>query len=263
MNIYGISHIGNSRNNQEDNFLINKNYFDLNAVKNFSKELPGAYSECTTDSHTILVAVSDGMGGHSSGEVASYLTVKYLADNYSTFCCVDRKKIEDAVANLNRYVSSQSKVDPEYNGMGATLCGVACCEGQVIGFNAGDSRLYRFDNGNLIQISKDHSEGQRLLDLNLLNAEELKKFPNRKAIYRYVGMRSELIPNVFDVPCCQNGTVLLLCSDGLSDVVEDVEIQDALLSSGSLKDKGEKLLNTALGRNVGHGDNITVILIEF
>lgn len=264
MRIFGISHIGNSRANQEDNFLIGSKFLDLDFIKNFSTESPRVCVDCVYDSYNnTLLAVSDGMGGHSSGEVASCLAVMYLSDNYSRLVEGDKSDLLRIISELNRQVSNESQSNPSNKGMGSTLCGFVARYGKILGFNVGDSRLYRYENGKLIQLSKDHSEGQRLLDLKLLTKEELKSFPNRKAIYKYIGMKTDLVADVFDIEPCEQGTILLLCTDGLTDVLEDSEIQDILNNKALLKEKGEKLLNTALERNVGHGDNITIILTEF
>jgi len=263
MKIFGISHIGNSRANQEDNFLIEKRFLDLEVIKGFSTESPSVCVDYTNDSENTLLAVSDGMGGHSSGEIASCLTARYLSENYSRIVDSDKSDLLQIISELNRQVSNESQKNPSYKGMGATLCGFVARAGRLLGFNVGDSRLYRYESGKLSQLSKDHSEGQRLLDLNLLTKDELKSFSNRKAIYKYIGMKTNLVADVFDIEPCKQGTILLLCSDGLTDALADYEIQEILNTKALLKEKGEKLLNTALERNVGHGDNITIILTEF
>lgn len=264
MNIYILSHIGNSRSNQEDNMLVGKICYDLDVIRAFSSENPiiCRAMELDVTSNTLL-AVSDGMGGHALGEEASYLTVKCLCDNYSKLVESNKEFLSTTISEINRTVSNMSKNNPEYKGMGATLCGFIYQGDKILGFNVGDSRLYRFDNGVLNQLSKDHSEGQRLLDLKLLDEEEVKSFPNRKAIYKYIGMKTDLVADVFEIDSCEQGTIFLLCTDGLTDVLADSEIQDILSSDMSLKEKGENMLDIALGRHVGYGDNITIILTEF
>lgn len=263
MKIFGVSHIGNSRTNQEDNFLIGEKILDLEAIARFSSEAPSIYVDYTDNSDDAIIAISDGMGGHSSGEIASHLAVKCLCDNYSMLATSSAETLSAVISEINRTVVNAAKNNPEYKGMGATLCGFIYRGEKILGFNIGDSRLYRFDNGLLQQLSKDHSEGQRLVDLKLLSEEELKSFPHRKAIYKYIGMKTDLVADVFEISPCEKGTIFLLCTDGLTDVLSGLEIQEILNSDMQLKEKGEKMLNTALGRNVGHGDNITIILTEF
>ena len=263
MKIFGISHIGNSRTNQEDNFLIGDECLSLDAIRRFSTEFPSVGVECADGSDDTLLAVSDGMGGHSAGEIASYMAVDCLADRRKNCPLKDEADLQRAIAEVNRGVYAHAQNNPNCRGMGATLCGFIRHAGRLLGFNVGDSRLYRFEEGSLLQLSRDHSEGQRLLDLKLLTPEELKTFPNRKAIYRFIGMKEDLIADVFEIAPCGPGTILLLCTDGLADVLSNYEIREILQSDNPLREKGEKMLNVALERNIGHGDNITIIVAEF
>jgi len=105
MKIFGISHIGNSRANQEDNFLIEKRFLDLEVIKGFSTESPSVCVDYTNDSENTLLAVSDGMGGHSSGEIASCLTARYLSENYSRIVDSDKSDLLQIISELNRQVS--------------------------------------------------------------------------------------------------------------------------------------------------------------
>ena len=259
-----LSHIGNSRNNQEDNVLIDQAYLDLNAIKTFLPNSAGYCEEIDLGkNHSTLQAVSDGMGGASSGEIASYMSVRYLSEHYFDMIDGDRTKLQEIIADLNRKIWREAQTVSEYRGMGATLCGFVMQGKTVRGFHVGDSRLYKFANGELIQLTKDHSEGRRLVDLGLLTEEEVKSFPNRKAIYRYIGMKTDLAADVFDIEECKKGTILLLCTDGLTDVLTNLEVQEILKKNVALKEKGKTLMNEALKRNMGYGDNITIILTEF
>ena len=147
--------------------------------------------------------------------------------------------------------------------MGATLCGVLCSNGVCYGINVGDSRLYSYKNGKFEQLSTDHTEGQRLLSLKLLTEEEYQRFPRKKNLYKYIGMNGEVVADVFKIESCEPGTVLVLCSDGLADVISNEEISEILSTNEPIENKGHKLVEQAVARNVGHGDNITLILIEF
>ena len=211
-------------------------------------------------------AVSDGMGGHASGEIASGRTVKYLSDNYARIidgAYLNGQFISDEINRLNKDVVSFSKSDSRFRGMGATLCGVIRSRGAYYGFNVGDSRMYLYSNGALEQLSEDHNEGQRLRKLNLLTEDELKRFPRRKNLYKYVGVSGELVPDVFRIGDCVPGAALMICSDGVSDVLNKTEIEEVLGRNTSSEEKGNALVNEALKRNIGYGDNITLLLIEF
>lgn len=269
MRICGISHVGNSRANQEDSFQVGDQYLDLNTMKKISqasRALRASSAVCfdsAMETPGILLAVSDGMGGHSSGEVASSLSTKFLAEHDSRIVAGGKDELLSALTELNLSVLAASREKAEYRGMGATLCGFVYKEGTLLGFNVGDSRLYRYSEGTLLQLSKDHTEGQRLLDLRLLTEQELKTFPRRKAIYKCIGLHSDLVADVYDILPPEKGEIFLLCTDGLTDALADEEIQNVLACHMALREKGEKLLEIALGRNPGRGDNITVLLTEF
>lgn len=268
VSIYFASNVGNSRANQEDNAILpDGSILNSELVKVLSEQryTQEKYFKNNYE-NGFLTAVSDGMGGHSSGEVASAQTVKYLSENYQRIVdgvYLNENSLINEITELNRTVVDISKSDPAFYGMGATLCGMVYNSGLCYGFNVGDSRLYRYFDGNLEQLSTDHTEGQRLLKLNLLTEEEYQRFPRKKNIYKFVGVNSELIADVFKIDNCISGTTLLLCSDGLSDVLSENEISNVLSSNECLENKGRLLINQALERNIGYGDNITLILIEF
>lgn len=262
-----ISHIGNSRENQEDNFLLYKGIYTTPSTREKMADTRELYGRnCELNKQRFLVAVSDGMGGHACGEVASLLTVEYMSDHYDEIIDSIRlgeNSLATQISHINGVVSSKAKRDNSCRGMGATLCGVIANECELVGFNIGDSRLYQFKNSELKQLSTDHTEGQRLLQMQLLTEEEVKNFPRRKNLHKYIGYDGEVIPDIFRITSAEQGTILLLCTDGLSDVMSDNEMEEILNGRTSLKDKAIKLVDVAVSKNLGHGDNTTVILIEF
>lgn len=264
---YAISHIGNSRNNQEDSFLLHQGGILPSDVREEMKYSRSPYIKaCSHNTSNFIVAVSDGMGGHAAGEVASSIAIEYLSENYQRLiesAYLNEQFIASEICAINRMVVNSSRKDNRLKGMGATLCGVICSNDMYYGFNVGDSRLYRYHNNQLEQLSSDHTEGQRLRKLNLLTEEEYLRFPRRKHLYKYIGVNSELIPDVFKIGNCIPGNTLVLCSDGLTDALSDEEIATILSKDGSVEYKGHLLIDCALERNIGHGDNITLILIEF
>lgn len=257
-----ISHVGNSRSNNEDNFILSSENDGFYANKN-SKNLCECYS---TIEKPFCCAVSDGMGGHEFGEIASLKVVEYLSAHYDELIkSLDNKVlIQDYVTRLNEQFCNFAKRNKNYRNMGATLCGVIADDKKAFCFNVGDSRAYKFVSGKLHQMTVDHSEGQRLFDLQLLTAEELKTFPNRKAIYKYVGQKTILIPDIFEIEDYPSCLYVLLCTDGLTDVLSDGEIESILGSTDiDVNNKSRILLDLALKRRLNAGDNITLILIEF
>lgn len=268
ISFYLASDIGNSRKNQEDNAILpNGSFLTAELVRSVSDSRQ-TYEELgsVTYENGFLTAVSDGMGGHAFGELASGQAVKYLSDNYWRIvngAYPDGRRIADEISSLNRSVVAFSKSDLRLKGMGATLCGVVCTKGALYGFNVGDSRLYRYHDRCLHQLSSDHTEGQRLLKLKLLSEEEYLRFPRKKNLYKFIGINNELAADVFKIEPCASKDLLLICSDGLTDVLPDGEVSLVLGKDASLKEKGSELVKRAVSRNVGRGDNITLILIEF
>jgi len=266
--IFMFSNVGNSRANQEDNALIGKEVYlsELEVNELSDTRQTGRKSRFLSKRDPVFVAVSDGMGGHSRGEVASLMTVQYLSDKYHEIIdlALQREQgIQEEIKLLNQKVVSVAKSTPDCKGMGATLCGVVGKQGRYLGFNVGDSRLYQYSAGALKQLSKDHTEGQRLVDLNLLTESELLNFPRRKNIYKYIGRSGDLIADVFRISNCVSGSVLLLCSDGLTDALSDKELEMILSGEECIREKGDKMIEHALSRNPGCGDNITVVLLQF
>lgn len=266
-NAYVYSHVGNSRKNQEDNFLLSQGKILSPDDRERIAQTRSCYLDKKIGQDDYCIVVSDGMGGYECGEEASFLTVSYLSKKYYELLngnMIDKKVICDEITYLNEFVCKEAKKNIETQNMGATLCGVLSSKEQIFCFNVGDSRLYQYFNGILNQITVDNTEGQRLLNLGLLTEDEVKTFPKRKAIYKYIGKDVELIPDIYEINDINKGTMLLLCSDGLSDVLELEEIQD-MLSKQFIKteDKGKFLVEMAVERKPDAGDNITLIIIEY
>ncbi len=265
-NICLMSHVGNSRTNQEDRYLVGPDRHGRMETGEIDRMRSGVEEICRElqVAHAV-VAVSDGMGGHACGEIASAMVVTQLAARADalTACPTDAALIS-SIADINRSVQESAKLRAECRGMGATLCGVVLAQdGQIVGFNVGDSRLYQCSEGQLHPLSRDHTEGRRLVDLQLLTEQEVEHFPHRKSLYKYIGMRSDLVADVIEIGRCKAGDLLLICTDGLSDAVSNAEIADCLNAAKPLKARAERLMRSALEQNQGHGDNITFVLIEF
>ena len=144
--------------------------------------------------------------------------------------------------------------------MGATLVVFVVCGMECAVLNVGDSRAYHFYDGALIQITKDHTEGQRMLDLGLLSRKELLSFPARKNLNRYIGYGQNGYVLRADeyYPVMKNGMVLL-CSDGISDFLPSSRIAEILCSDNNLEIVGKQLINEAVAAY--NADNTTAILI--
>lgn len=262
MDAVAFSHIGNGRDSHEDNYLLQGEYIRPNQQRRMSPNSGEVAYSVARGLNRFLLVVSDGMGGHSSGEIASGMTVEYFSEHEAELFSepYPQEALSKHIAALNRKVCQLSDAQKEYHGMGATLSLVLCDGVRWTAAQVGDSRIYLYTQGCLHQLSTDHTEGQRLYDLSLLTKDDLKKFPSRKALYKYIGRPGELVADVFPLSPPPVGSFLLLCSDGLTDVVSDKEIEDVLAGSGSEEEKAEQLMRIAEGRNAPWGDNITVLL---
>lgn len=262
--IYSFSHIGNCREEQEDNVIIAPALYHLPYVRRKMEKTKESYCMAASFEDCMFAAVSDGMGGHDFGEVASLTTVEILSERYDALlesAKIGETAVAQEIAALNERVRTFKIVNAEYADMGATLCGIVANGGGMYAFNVGDSRLYHFKKQGLVLISKDHTEGQRMMDLGVLSKEEELGFVNRKSLCRYIGKDTELVPDVFPLSA-EAGDLFLLCTDGLTDFVSETEISAILAGSGKAEQKGEKLVKLALEKSIHGGDNITIAIIE-
>ena len=261
------THIGNSRENQEDSVIVvcNGKTVLRNSAAEGDPESRDAYFQLPGEGE-ILIAVSDGMGGHLGGETASGYTVSYLEKNARAL--TDAKAnvppvLEEMISKISENVTQLARRKEACRGMGATLSGLYAGENMFCCFHAGDSRIYQYADGVLTQLTKDHTEGQRLMDLGLLTEEEAKALPHGKSIYKYIGMRGALHADVIHMSKVAPGSVFLLCTDGLTDALFHADMQEILKRKEPLEAKRERFLREALGRRIGFGDNISFVLVEF
>jgi PPM family protein phosphatase len=210
-----------------------------------------------------VAAVADGMGGHSAGEVASAIAIEELAAlrgrgpwENETAATDDLKQ---AILRANRRIREMAAGDRKLNGMGTTL--VALLEdGDLVHLaNVGDSRGYLLRQGELSQVTVDHSLVQELVDDGRLSPEDAERHPQRSVITRALGIEPEVEFDLFTYKL-QVGDRLLLCSDGLSDVVEPRQIRNVLLRVRNPDEAARRLI--AVANEQGGPDNITVIVVD-
>jgi PPM family protein phosphatase len=211
------------------------------------------------DSYVIappLFAVADGMGGAQAGEIASKLAAAALEDTDSG-ALSGEERVVSLIQEANRRVYERSNEDPNASGMGTTIT-VALVEdaGVTIG-HVGDSRAYRFRDGSIEQITDDHSLVNELMKSGKLSPEEAEMHPQRSVITRALGTDPDVDVDSFTLEP-QEGDVFLLCSDGLTTMVDDEEIRDLLEKYRGDLDRATKSLVSAANRGGGE-DNITVI----
>ena len=210
--------------------------------------------------HGVYV-VCDGMGGAAAGEVASSLAVGEvlrLLDERDGATPLETA-VAEAVRDANEAIYSRAEVDFQLNGMGTTLAGLVTEGQRVLVFNVGDSRCYRLRKRKLEQISQDHSLVEEQVRMGRITHEEALLSPLRNVITRALGTQPSVDPDLFELEA-EAGDIFLLCSDGLTGEVPDVQIE-ALLSAELPLDEICANLVDAANLAGGH-DNITCLLVR-
>ncbi len=207
---------------------------------------------------TPLIAVSDGMGGHNAGALASRLTIDGLVEQFMPSHGGEPiTALRRAISHANLSVYRQGQSDPIYNGMGATLVCALLFPSRYIVANIGDSRLYHYDGNTLDQVTTDHSYVEMLVQGGHITREEARSHPKRNVITRSVGLGMRMEADIFD-RSWKRDDILLLCSDGLHGSVESDQIADILSQEQPLSELCARLVRLALLQ--GASDNITVAL---
>ena len=216
------------------------------------------------DKNTLLCVVCDGMGGAKSGNVASALAADVFTEEIrrSWNAGQSREKISqillEAVKLANITVYDQSRQLEEFEGMGTTLV-AALVQGKLATVvNVGDSRAYRIDRTGIRQITKDHSLVQMMVDRGELTPEVARTYPGKNFITRAVGTEPTVMTDVFQLEV-EKGDCLLLCSDGLSNMMDDQEILFEVAHGVNKQHCCQRLLDIVKGR--GAPDNVTSALI--
>ncbi len=206
-----------------------------------------------------LFAVADGMGGAQAGEVASRLAAETLREQ-ELGDLSSREQTVELIREANRRVYAYSSENASARGMGTTMT-VALVEGSIVTIgHVGDSRAYLLRDGQLTQLTQDHSLVAELVRSGRLSPKEAESHPRRSVITRALGTDSDVEVDAFSLGA-QRNDLFLLCSDGLTSMVSDEEIADLLVDArASLDEAGKKLI--AAANQAGGEDNITVVLFE-
>ncbi len=206
-----------------------------------------------------LFAVADGMGGAQAGEVASQLAASALEVGDSDGL-EGTKRIDSLIQEANRRIFDRASTDPTASGMGTTMT-VALVEGMTVAIgHVGDSRAYLVRGEQMEQLTDDHSLVNELLKTGKLSEEEAQVHPQRSVITRAVGTDPDVDVDGFTIEA-EEGDVFLICSDGLSDMVEDEEILELVHANRDDLDKAVKALVSAANRGGGE-DNITAVAFQ-
>ena len=239
MNSFGLSDKGRYRAENQDSFDV--------------AELDGG----------VLAVVCDGMGGAAAGLIASDLAcVRFVglartgldAENAES----DGRVLRDAAEAANRMVYHQSRAGEEFNGMGTTLTAGFFREREATIVNIGDSRVYRIARDGVTQITKDHSLVQTMVDRGEITPAQARRHPRRNLITRAVGTDAFVECDIFET-AVRKGDYFLLCSDGLSNAMDDAELHRLVMAADTAEAACRALIQTALDNNAR--DNVTAVVV--
>ncbi|PXW99485.1 protein phosphatase [Sphaerotilus hippei] len=243
MNIefYAVTDTGRARLNNEDSVAIEEN--------------------------AGLVVLADGMGGYNAGEVASHMATEYirselgywLKETGTEASDLDvRRAMDICVDNANRAIFNAANANAQYAGMGTTLVVGVLRGSRLLLGHIGDSRAYRWRDGRLVQLTRDHSLLQEQLDAGLITPEQALYSSHRNLVTRAVGVEDVVLLETHIHPVLPQDW-FLLCSDGLSDMLTDEQIGEVLVAHGEAASAADALVEAA--NQAGGRDNIAVILI--
>jgi serine/threonine protein phosphatase PrpC len=215
-----------------------------------------------------VAVLADGMGGYAAGEVASGMACDFIKAELGRWlheAAVNasdgdvKRAMDICVDNANRAIFSAANSNPTYAGMGTTLVLGVFRSGRLLLGHIGDSRGYRWRDGSLQQITKDHSLLQEQIDAGILTPEQAQFAANKNLVTRALGVEDLVLmeTHLHDV---QSGDIYLMCSDGLSDMLRDPQIAEVMAAHTSLPDMGEALV--AAANDAGGRDNIAVVLVR-
>ena len=238
MKSFGMTDIGKKRK-------VNQDYLF------FSDEPVGCFPN--------LYIVADGMGGHRAGDKASsYSVTRFVELAKQAEKELPFLSMEKLLQQVNREVFEMSRREDEYAGMGTTFVAATVVDHVVYVMNVGDSRLYYYD-GALKQVTMDHSLVEELVRAGELDRAESRNHPQKNIITKAVGVADDVSPDFFMLDI-EEGQRILLCSDGLSNMVTDQEILYEILHGGPAEECCQRLLDIALSR--GAPDNVTAVLLQ-
>ena len=208
-----------------------------------------------------LFIVADGMGGHKAGDVASREAIERFVKYACTTHMSDPANILDAgIISVNKDIFDMANSNRDYSGMGTTFVAASLVENHVYIANVGDSRLYLIGR-DIRQITRDHSLVEDMVRMGVLEREEARTHYKKNVITKAIGVADDKTstPDIFEIEV-ENGDKLLLCSDGLTNMVEDCDIKKIVKDNDSIEDAVRELIKQA--NENGGKDNISAILIE-
>jgi len=257
LNVTAISHPGMTGKNNEDRYGVSA------YTTNAENMLP-----------SLLAVVADGIGGHRAGEVAAEIAVETISAGVAqSDGSQPLQTLREAIVSAGQAIGERAAIDPTLQGMGSTCACVWVIGSRLYAASVGDTRVYLIRENTIHRLTTDHTWVQEAIEHGLLAPEEARKHPNAHVIRRYLGSRQEVVPdtrlrlrpNENDAQAeanqgteLQPGDVLVMCSDGLTDLVDDGEILTALRTRNT-RGALEELVRLS-NRRGGH-DNVTIITL--
>lgn len=207
-----------------------------------------------------LFLVADGMGGHAAGDYASRFTIEKMVEYIGQSGEKEPVTVlKEAIAYANRLLLKEAGADETKAGMGTTIVAATCQGEKLCTANVGDSRLYIVNEEQIVQITRDHSLVEEMVRMGEMDREDAKGHPDKNIITRAIGVGAEVAVDFFETAVTEKDTILM-CSDGLTNMIDDADIKRIVLGQRDIVEKAERLVQTA-NQNGGR-DNITVVLIE-
>jgi len=213
--------------------------------------------------------LADGMGGHQAGEIASQEAVYTFLEIIRKILSLSTRKlnlkemkqtIKRSIEEVNRTIYEMGKSDIHLIGMGTTFCCIHFHQEGVIFAHVGDSRIYRFREGTLAQLTKDHSLMSELVDMGYLDEPEAKEFLYKNILTKVIGSESKVTPSIESCDI-KPGDIYMMCSDGLSDLLKRDEIESVIRENAKDLDAATRAL-IAEAKAKGGYDNVTVVLLK-
>lgn len=206
-----------------------------------------------------LYIVADGMGGEKAGDYASKSLIGYMLTYIENTMKMPIRAIREAIEYANENLFAEGSKNPNWEGMGTTVVAACIIDNTLHVFNVGDSRCYILDESGISQITKDHSLVEMLVSKGEITRESIEYKANKSKITRAVGAEESVLIDSFEVELLGNEYVLL-CSDGLTNMVEDEKIYNIVSSGAGVRASAKRLIEEA--NLSGGSDNISILLID-
>ncbi len=269
VDVSGLSHPGKVRARNEDHFIVNRIGRYLETV--LTTLPPGEVPDRAEEAGYAMI-VADGMGGHAGGELASRMAISGLVKLVlampdwifrldETVSSHAKKRSKQRFRHLNSLLIEQGRQDPTVRGMGTTLTAARSMGRQLQIVHVGDSRAYLLRDARLLRLTRDHTYVQLLVDSGQLSEEEAASFGARHLLVNALGGSNEDVEVDVDRLRLITGDRLLLCSDGLTDMVDDDEICQVLVECRESAEACRRLVDLALA--AGGRDNVTVVVASY